>query len=107
PTLFQVLVVDDDLDPYPSSPADPVLGTTQFTWSIVPPGGSRQTLAGVTGAGVALDPASYASGDIVELRVDVQDRNHIAVNCPANQPSCSVISDPTCTQRLTWEVEIR
>jgi hypothetical protein len=108
PTLFQVLVVNDDLDPYPSSPSDPVLGTTQFAWTIVPPGGSRQALTGVTGGSVALDPASYIPGDIVELRVEIQDRNHTPVACPDNQLSCATNAlEPTCTQRLSWEVEIR
>jgi hypothetical protein len=107
PTLFQVLVVADDLDPYPSVPNDPIYGTTEFHWSIVPPGGSRQPLTGVTGSGVALDPDSYTPGDIVELRVEIQDRNHTAVNCPDTDLTCSVISDQSCLQRLTWQVEVR
>jgi len=107
PTLFQVLVVADDLDPYPSVPNDPIYGTTEFHWSIVPPGGTRQALSGVTGSGVALDPDSYTPGDIVELRVEIQDRNHIAVNCPDTDLTCSVISDQSCLQRLTWRVEVR
>jgi len=106
PTLFQVLIVADDLDPFPSVP-DGIIGQTEFHWSIVPPGGSRTPLAGVTGSGVALDPASYIPGDIVELRVEIQDRNHITVNCPDAQLACSVISDPTCNQRLTWRVEMQ
>jgi hypothetical protein len=106
PTLFEVLVVADDLDPFPSVP-DAVIGQTEFLWSMVPPGGSRVALASVAGPGVALDPASYTPGDIVELRVEIQDRQHIAVNCPDAQLTCSVISDPLCTQRLTWKVEIR
>ena len=107
PTLFQVLVVEDDLDPFPSLPNDPVLGTTKFEWSIVPPGGSRQTLTGVSGSGVGIDPASYTPGDIVELRVEIKDRIGTTVGCPQNQLSCSTISDPQCTQRLSWEIEIR
>lgn len=107
PTLFQVLVVSDDLDPYPSIPNDPIFGTTEFHWSIVPPGGSRQPLAGVTGSGVALDPDSYTPGDIVELRVEIQDRTHTPVNCPDTDLTCSVISDQSCLQRLTWRVEVR
>ena len=101
-----MLVVADDLDPFPSVP-DTVVGVTEFHWSIVPPGGSRTPLTSVTGSGVALDPASYIPGDIVELRVEIQDRKHIAVNCPDPQLSCSVISDQTCTQRLTWRVEMQ
>ena len=107
PTLFQVLVVADDLDPYPSVPNDPILGTTEFHWSIVPPGGTRQSLGGVTGSGVALDPNSYTPGDLVELRVEIQDRNHTPVNCPDTDLTCSVISDQSCLQRLTWRVEVR
>jgi hypothetical protein len=107
PTLFQVLVVSDDLDPYPSVPNDPIYGTTEFHWSIVPPGGTRQPLSGVTGSGVALDPDSYTPGDIVELRVEIQDRNHTPVNCPDTDLTCSVISDQSCLQRLTWLVEVR
>jgi len=107
PTLFQVLVVTDDLDPYPSVPNDPVLGTTEFHWSIVPPGGTRQQLTSVTGNAVALDPDSYAPGDLVELRVEIQDRNHRAVNCPDGDLTCSLSPDPSCNQRLTWRVEVR
>ena len=53
PTLFQVPLVADDLDPYPPAPGDPVLGTTTFAWSILPPGApARQPLVGATGNSV-------------------------------------------------------
>lgn len=107
PTLFQVLVVTDDLDPFPSVPNDPVLGTTEFHWSIVPPGGTRQPLTNVTGNAVALDPDGYAPGDVVQLRVEIQDRNHRAVSCPDGDLTCSLTPDPSCSQRLTWNVEVR
>lgn len=106
PTLFQVLVVADDLDPFPPI-NDPITGTTSFHWSIVPPGGTRQQLSSVTGPAVALDPGNYRPGDFVELRVEIQDRNAIAVNCPDGDLTCSVISDPTCLQRMTWRAEVR
>jgi hypothetical protein len=102
-----VLVVTDDLDPYPSVPNDPVVGTTEFHWSIVPPGGTRQPLTGVTGNAVALDPDSYMPGDLLELRVEIQDRNHRAVSCPDTDLTCSLTTDATCSQRLTWRVEVR
>ena len=106
-TLFQVLVVADDLDPYPTVPGDPVLGTTSFAWSLLPPGGgTREPLGGVTGNSVALDPAAYSPGDIVELRVEIQDRQHHAT-CNDDNPTCSIIGDPSCTQRLTWRVEVQ
>jgi hypothetical protein len=107
PTLFEVLVVTDDLDSYPSLPNDPVLGTTEFHWSIVPPGGARQALPNVTGNGVALDPDSYIPGDLVELRVEIQDRTHRAVSCPDGDLTCSLTADTSCSQRLTWRVEVR
>jgi hypothetical protein len=107
PTLFQILVVSDDLDAFPGVTHDPIFGTTEFHWSIVPPGGTRQQLPAITGAGVALDPASYRPGDLVELRVEIQDRTHTPVNCPDGDLTCSVISDPTCIQRLTWRAEMR
>jgi hypothetical protein len=43
PTLFQVTVVQDDLDPFPGVPSDLVLGTPKFHWSILPPGASTRT----------------------------------------------------------------
>ncbi|HTR50650.1 MAG TPA: hypothetical protein VMJ10_08080 [Kofleriaceae bacterium] len=108
PTLFEILVVSDDLDPYPPVVGDPIRGTTTFSWSLLPPGASaRVPLAGVIGNSVALDPASYDPGDVIELRVEIQDRTHTPVECADSDPTCSVISDPTCIQRLTWTVEVQ
>lgn len=106
PTLFQVLVVDDDLDVYPPS-GDPVDGVTTFSWSLLPPGGTtRVPLSTATGNRVLLDPASYRLGDILELRVEIQDRIPRAIDCPADRPTCSLSGD-TCIQRQTWRVEVR
>jgi hypothetical protein len=108
PTLIEVLVVEDDLDPYPAVGSDPVLGQTSFSWSILPPGASsRQPLSGIVGNSVAFDPASYKPGDVVELRVEIQDRITRPILCPDSDPTCSVNSDPTCIQRLTWRVEVQ
>jgi hypothetical protein len=98
PTLFQVLVVNDDLDPYP--------GAAEFSWSLKPAGATQRAPIGSTNS-VALDPASFTPGDIVELRVEIADRKHTPVNCPDGNATCSVISDPTCIQRQTWRVEVR
>jgi hypothetical protein len=105
PTLFQVHVVTDDLDPYPTV-NDPLLGTTQFSWSLKTNTGARQLL-GVGGNHVALDPASYQPGDIVEVRVEIADRNDTAIECVDANQTCSVISDVSCIQRQTWRVEVR
>jgi hypothetical protein len=107
PTLFEVLVVQDDLDPYPAVPTDPVKGTTEFSWSILPPGATTRQPLAIDGNSVALDPASYKPGDVLELRVEIQDRNHTAIPCADSVDVCSVISDTTCNQRLTWHVEVR
>jgi hypothetical protein len=106
PTLFQVHVVADDLDPYPTV-SDPWLGRTKFTWSLLAPGSTRQVLTGVTGNNVALDPATYQPGDIVELRVEIADRNNTAITCADASATCSVVPDPNCLQRQTWRVEVR
>lgn len=107
PTLFQVSVVEDDLDPYPTVPGDGELGTTTFAWSIKQPGATTRTSLGVTGNAAALDPASYTPGDIIELRVEITDRNNVSpqLQC-SDDPTCSVISDASCIQRLTWRVEV-
>jgi hypothetical protein len=108
PTLFQVQIVVDDLDVYPPIPGDAVLGTTGFAWSLLPPGaGSRVPLTGISGNSVGIDPATYPPGSTIELRVEIDDRNHTPITCTDASPTCSVISDPACIQRLTWKVEVR
>ena len=106
PTLFQVHVVTDDLDPYPAS-SDPLRGVTKFTWSLLAPGGTREVLTGVTGNSVSINPASYQPGDILELRVEIADRNDTQLMCADANATCSVISDNNCLQRQTWRVEVR
>jgi len=106
PTLFQVHVVADDLDPYPTI-NDSILGTTKFTWSLLAPGGSRQVLTSVTGNSVALDPASHQPGDILELRVEIADRVPRTIMCADANATCSVSTDTSCIQRQTWRVEVR
>jgi hypothetical protein len=108
PTLFQVAIVDDDLDPYPSVPNDPFLGETRFAWSIKTPADTTHVaIAGVTGNSYALDPASFTPGDVIELRVEVFDRKSIPIECPDTQLTCSVISGSDRLQRQTWRVEVR
>ena len=108
-TLFEALVVQDDLDPFPPVPGDPILGETTFVWSLLPPNGSAfQTLA-ATSNSVALDPADYTPGDTLQLRVEVFDRNTkgTALPCDVSDPTCAITGDSSCIQRLTWDVEVQ
>ena len=107
PTLFQVLVVGDDLDPYPTQTSDMYFGQTQFSWSLLPPGATTRQPLAVVGNSVALDPASYTPGDVLELRVEIQDRNHFTLPCPDSDATCEVVTGSGCFQRLTWKVQVQ
>jgi hypothetical protein len=108
PTVFQVPLVEDDLDAYPRTSSDPAFGTTTFAWSILPPGASqRQLLVGATGNSIDFDPAVFIPGQRVELRVEIFDRNHAAIPCADDAPTCATAARPQCVQRQTWRVEIR
>ena len=107
-TLFIVDTVTDDLDPYPPTPSDPVTGVTQFQWSIEQPGGSTHTaIPGGTSNNQSLDPSTYNPGDVVELRVEIYDRNHTTIPCADGMATCSIGSDASCLQRQTWRVEMQ
>ena len=106
PTLFQIPIVGDDLDRYPTIPNDPIYGQTRFAWSIKVGTGPRQAM-GVTANSVPFDPAGYAPETVVELRVEIFDRNDTPIACSDGDRTCSVIADPGCIQRQTWHVEVR
>jgi hypothetical protein len=107
PTLFEVPIVLDDLDVYPPpQPGDPDLGTATFTWSIKQPGAASFAPLAITSNAVGLDPQTYQSGDVVELRVEIHDRIARAT-CAASDPTCVLDqSRPTCLQRDTWKVRV-
>jgi len=105
-TLFQVPVVSDDLDPYPTTLGDPFLGQATFEWSLKRGSGPRQTISGASGNSVAVDPAAFAPGTLLELRVEIADRNNTAIPCADSAQTCSVISTG-CIQRQTWHLEVR
>ena len=108
PTLFRVPVVADDLDPYPLVPNDPIFRAPKFQWSIQPPGGSTHVVVpNATSNSLAIDPASFATGDILEVRVQIYDRKNTVIPCADGEATCSTISDVSCRQRQTWRVEIR
>lgn len=105
PTLFRVPVVIDDLDVFPAQAG---LGQTRFEWLFQgPSAGAPTVVSGATASSFNFDPAGYTPGDIVEVRVQIYDRQNTPVNCPVTDPTCSVISQPTCIQRQTWRVEVR
>jgi hypothetical protein len=106
PTLFSIPIVTDDLDVYPPRTDDDLFGTTQFAWSLLPPGASLRQPAGAAST-LAFDPKDYHAGDIVEIRVEIFDRKNTPINCADSDPTCSVISDDSCIQRQTWRVEVQ
>lgn len=110
PTLFQVHQVVDAIDPYPSNIDDPILGQSDFHWSIKVNSGARQTLATQTGNSVDFDPDAFSSGDVVELRVEISDRGSpFPLTCDPADQTCQL--DPTlvpaCLQRQTWKVVVQ
>jgi hypothetical protein len=104
PTVFQVPVVDDDLDPYPPISEEPRLA---FAWSVLRPGGTREVQTGATGNAFVLDPAAFTPGDSVELRVEIDDRQQTALPCDDAAATCSIVSSDSCLQRQTWRIEVR
>jgi hypothetical protein len=104
PTLFQAKVADD-LDSYPKLPGGSLYGEATFVWSILAPGNPRTVIG--TGPNILFDPSVYAPGTHVEVRVEVQDRKQIPVNCPDGDATCSVGGNTSCIQRQTWRVEAR
>ena len=106
PTLFQALVVADALDRFPTLVGDPFAGATTFSWSTNVNGGPRVAVPGTPGNSLAFDPANFTLGDVVELRVQVMDRNQIQVPCADSDSACSIGANQ-CFQRTTWNVEVR
>lgn len=114
PTRFTVQAVFDALDGYPKPfDAHPAVGETEFRWQLASPasGGSFVALTNPV-ADVLIDPSNYAPGDRLTLRVEVDDRNNfLPLGCDVNQALCNALdtADPTpaCTQRTTWEIEVR
>lgn len=110
PTLFQVFQIIDSLDPYPTNVGDPILGQSTFHWTMQHNNGPRVALATETGNSVAFDPDSFAPGDLVELRVEINDRGStFPLTCDPSNPTCEL--DPTlvpaCLQRQTWKVVVQ
>lgn len=102
-TVFQVPLVEDDLDAYPPDTSDPLFGTARFAWTIRAPGDAARRSIG-SGNSVDFDPRGFTPGEVVELRVEVFDRHATPVACADGEPTCG---EPACLQRQTWRVEVR
>ncbi len=105
---FAVLTAIDSLDPWPAlANPHPQLGTTTFQWSTSANGGPFAPLAEHRLSELVIDPIEHAPGDRLSVRVEITDRvpEH-TVDCPTNEPTCSADQN-ACSQRMTWEAEIR
>ncbi|WP_428263641.1 hypothetical protein [Haliangium sp.] len=121
PRRFGVLAVVDDLDVYPPPPATTADGmpspqdTARFRWFAATPytgadPDGTQIMRPVSGhelSAYVLDPTAYAPGDVIELRVEIDDRGERELPCADDDPTCSLGGDGECVQRVTWGVEIR
>lgn len=109
PRRFGVQTVNDDLDSYPP-PADPgdFLGAATFRWLVASPdtGGAFVEVSGLEAADYLVDPAGFAPGDRLSIRVEVADRIDRTLPCDDTKDTCSIGNDG-CLQRVTWGVEIR
>ncbi len=106
---FSVLSVTDDLDVFPApSPNDPILGTATFRWYLATPdtAGSFVELSGHEESDYLFDPSAYAPGDLISIRVEIDDRKLRTLPCDPALPTCSLTGD-ACLQRVTWGVEVR
>jgi hypothetical protein len=97
-------------DPYPLPPNDndPDRGEASFRWRVATPqtGGAFVALDGHALSDYTVDPSGYAPGDVISVRVEVDDRLGRTLPCSDTLPACS-IDDNGCLQRVTWGVQIR
>lgn len=105
---FSVLAVDDDINIYPAPPSGSILKSAGFHWSLASPvtGGVLAPL-GTDAANVVIDPAPYAPGDQLDLRVEISDAVPRTLPCSPDVASCAIDGGTTCFQRQTWHLEIR
>lgn len=108
---FAVLHALDDLDSYPrrrgDELTDPYFDSARFRWQIASPDTSGQfiELSGHDLADYLFDAAAFVPGDQLSLRVEARDRVDRTLGCDDQQPTCALVS--ACTQRFTWDVEVR
>ncbi|MEZ4368406.1 MAG: hypothetical protein R2939_19320 [Kofleriaceae bacterium] len=107
PRRLEVVSVDDDLAPYPP-PTDGYRTSATFQWSLASTqtGGALVTLPDATASALELDPQSLAPGEIVAVRVEIDDGVGRPSPCGPDLDTCSLTAD-ACVQRLTWHLEVR
>ncbi len=106
---FAVTNASDDLDAYPGAGGS-FDGEATFKWFIASPDTDGQfvEVSGNVGADFLVDPAAYAPGDMLKLRVEIADRiDRGPLPCADDVATCSYTGVQTCPQRVTWEAEIR
>jgi len=106
---FAVTNITDDLDPYPAG-TGPEQAESTFRWFIASPDtdGAFVEVTANVGADFVVDPAAYAPGDMLKIRVEVADRvDRGSLPCADDAGMCSYTSEQSCPQRVTWEAEIR
>lgn len=109
PRRLAVLSVTDDLDVYPAPSADETpLGSTRFRWLLATPdtGGAFVEVANHTVADYLVDPSAFVPGDVLSVRVEIDDRVGRDIVCGEADPICSISGDG-CRQRVTWDLEAR
>lgn len=105
PRRLSVLTVTDDLDVWPPV-SNPYLGLSSFRWYVRGPDSPDLVEVASDVAALELDPAHYDPGDLLEVRVEIDDRVGRTLPCAPDATSCSFAGDP-CRQRQTWMLEVR
>jgi len=118
--VFEILGAADDGDPYP--PRLDVLSQLNFTWFVRLNNSTWDRIVQSSRPEFSLPSDTYRTGDVVEIRVEIADRQGdrgLSGACPLDEPTCTLAPpNPAlaavrqeglqiCLQRWTWRVEYR
>jgi hypothetical protein len=99
---FRILEVRDDGDPFPYTAQSQL----RFFWSLRREMQAWQTVPGhALLNAVRIEADTFAVGDLVAIRVEVQDRQKLPPAGCGDADSCPLTGD--CVQRVTWNLEYR
>lgn len=105
PRRLEVGVITDDTAPYPEA-TDPYRRAPTFRWSIASAASDGELVElDNDGNAVELDPASFEPGELVDVRLEIDDGQNRVLPCGPDEPTCSIAGD-ACTQRQTWRLEV-